>query len=101
MVFVDDGSKDKTWSMISEMYEKNPYVMGIKSSKNRGHQNTLLEGLMTVKDDCEKINLKCGDRKKEYFCGFPQSLIASMDREFLIGHFDNGTEPVNRLRMSI
>lgn len=64
MVFVDDGSKDKTWSMISEMYEKNPYVMGIKSSKNRGHQNTLLEGLMTVKDDCEKINLKCGDKKR-------------------------------------
>lgn len=55
MVFVDDGSKDKTWSMISEMYEKNPYVMGIKSSKNRGHQNTLLEGLMTVKDDCDMV----------------------------------------------
>lgn len=55
MVFVDDGSKDKTWSMISEMYEKNPYVLGIKSSKNRGHQNTLLEGLMTVKDDCDMV----------------------------------------------
>jgi len=55
MVFVDDGSKDKTWSMIAEMYEKNPYVMGIKSSKNRGHQNTLLEGLMTVKDDCDMV----------------------------------------------
>lgn len=55
MVFVDDGSKDKTWSMISEMYKKNPYVMGIKSSKNRGHQNTLLEGLMTVKDDCDMV----------------------------------------------
>lgn len=55
MVFVDDGSKDKTWSMIEEMYEKNPYVMGIKSSRNRGHQNTLLEGLMTVKDDCDMV----------------------------------------------
>lgn len=55
MVFVDDGSKDKTWSMISEMYEKNPYVMGIKSSRNRGHQNTLLEGLMTVKNDCDMV----------------------------------------------
>ena len=55
MVFVDDGSKDKTWSMISEMYEKNPYVLGIKSSRNRGHQNTLLEGLMTVKDDCDMV----------------------------------------------
>jgi glycosyltransferase involved in cell wall biosynthesis len=53
MVFVDDGSKDRTWALISEMYEKNPYVLGIKSSKNRGHQNTLLEGLMTVKEDCD------------------------------------------------
>jgi glycosyltransferase involved in cell wall biosynthesis len=53
MVFVDDGSKDRTWTLISEMYEKNPYVLGIKSSKNRGHQNTLLEGLMTVKEDCD------------------------------------------------
>lgn len=55
MVFVDDGSKDKTWSMIVEMYERNPYVIGIKSSKNRGHQNSLLEGLMTVKDDCDMV----------------------------------------------
>lgn len=55
MVFVDDGSKDKTWTLISEMYEKNPLVLGIKSSRNRGHQNTLLEGLMTVKDDCDMV----------------------------------------------
>ena len=55
MVFVDDGSKDNTWSMISDMYDKNPFVLGIKSSRNRGHQNTLLEGLMTVKDDCDMV----------------------------------------------
>ena len=55
MVFVDDGSKDKTWSMITKMYETNPYVLGIKSSRNRGHQNTLLEGLMTVKEDCDMV----------------------------------------------
>lgn len=55
MVFVDDGSKDHTWQMIREMYETNPYVLGIKSSRNRGHQNTLLEGLMTVKDDCDMV----------------------------------------------
>ncbi len=55
IVFVDDGSKDKTWSIISDMYEQKPFVMGIKSSKNRGHQNTLLEGLMTVKEDCDIV----------------------------------------------
>ena len=55
MVFVDDGSKDKTWSMIKQMHEENPLVLGIKSSRNRGHQNTLLEGLMTVKDECDMV----------------------------------------------
>lgn len=53
IVFVDDGSTDHTWDLIKEMYEKNKYVIGIKSSRNRGHQNTLLEGLMTIKDDCD------------------------------------------------
>lgn len=55
MVFVDDGSKDTTWKIITEMHEKNPYVLGIKSSRNRGHQNTLLAGLMTVKDECDMV----------------------------------------------
>ena len=53
MVFVDDGSKDSTWNIIKNMHEKNGLVLGIKSSRNRGHQNTLLAGLMTVKDECD------------------------------------------------
>lgn len=53
IVFVDDGSTDGTWNLIREMYKKNKYVVGIRSSRNRGHQNTLLEGLMTVKSDCD------------------------------------------------
>lgn len=53
MVFVDDGSKDSTWNIIKDMHEKNDLVRGIKSSRNRGHQNTLLAGLMTVKDECD------------------------------------------------
>ncbi len=55
IVFVDDGSRDSTWEIIKNLYETNPYVMGIKSSKNRGHQNTLLEGLFTVKEDCDMV----------------------------------------------
>ena len=55
IVFVDDGSKDKTWTIIEEMYGNNPLVLGIKSSRNRGHQNTLLEGLITVKNDCDVV----------------------------------------------
>lgn len=54
IVFVDDGSKDKTWSIIKELSEKNEYINGIKLAKNAGHQNALFAGLMTVKDaaDC-------------------------------------------------
>ncbi len=55
MVFVDDGSKDRTWELIRELHASNPLVLGIKSSRNRGHQNTLLAGLFTVKDDCDMI----------------------------------------------
>ncbi len=55
MVFVDDGSKDRTWELIRELHESNPLVLGIKSSRNRGHQNTLLAGLFTVKDDCDMV----------------------------------------------
>ncbi|MCI5858076.1 MAG: glycosyltransferase family 2 protein [Agathobacter sp.] len=55
MVFVDDGSKDRTWELIRELHETNPLVLGIKSSRNRGHQNTLLAGLFTVKDDCDMV----------------------------------------------
>lgn len=52
IVFVDDGSKDRTWEMIEKLHKENKFVLGIKSSRNRGHQNTLLAGLMTVKDNC-------------------------------------------------
>ncbi len=55
MVFVDDGSKDATWPMIVEYHKTNPYVLGVKSSRNRGHQNALIEGLFTVKDCCDMV----------------------------------------------
>lgn len=52
MLFVDDGSKDKTWEIITQYSQKNKYVGGVKLSRNRGHQNALLSGLMTAKDNC-------------------------------------------------
>ncbi|MGL5042389.1 MAG: glycosyltransferase family 2 protein [Culicoidibacterales bacterium] len=48
VVFVNDGSKDKTWSLISAFHEENSLFSGINLSRNRGHQNALLAGLMTV-----------------------------------------------------
>jgi glycosyltransferase involved in cell wall biosynthesis len=51
VVFVDDGSKDNTWQLIEKLHAENPQVFtGIKLSKNRGHQNALLCGLLQVKD---------------------------------------------------
>lgn len=52
MLFVDDGSKDKTWSIISAYSEENRFVGGVKLAHNKGHQNALLSGLMTAKDNC-------------------------------------------------
>ena len=49
--FVDDGSRDRTWEMIEEHSQRNPAVHGIKLSRNRGHQNALLAGLLTADGD--------------------------------------------------
>ena len=53
MLLVDDGSKDKTWELISGFTETNEFVSGIKLAHNRGHQNALLAGLMTAKDEAD------------------------------------------------
>ena len=55
IVFIDDGSKDKTWSIIGELHNENPLFQGIKLSRNRGHQNALLCGLMTLKDKADAV----------------------------------------------
>ncbi len=55
IVFVDDGSKDTTWQMIAASHHKDPMVCGIKLSRNRGHQNALLAGLMTVRSQCDMV----------------------------------------------
>lgn len=52
-VFVDDGSKDGTWNLISNLCEQEILFKGIKLSRNKGHQNALLAGLMTVKGECD------------------------------------------------
>lgn len=53
IVFVDDGSKDKTWEIITELHESDNIFRGIKLSRNKGHQNALLAGLMTVRKECD------------------------------------------------
>ena len=53
VVFVDDGSRDKTWEMIEDLRAVDAMFAGIKLSHNAGHQNALLAGLMAVKDETD------------------------------------------------
>lgn len=53
VVLVDDGSKDATWQLIEKYHSENALFSGIKLSRNKGHQNALLAGLLTVKDECD------------------------------------------------
>jgi len=50
IVFVDDGSKDSTWQIISDLHKKNSVFIGLRLANNRGHQNALLAGLMYAKE---------------------------------------------------
>lgn len=53
ILLVDDGSRDRTWELICRFHEENPVVSGLKLSRNRGHQNALVAGLMTAKELCD------------------------------------------------
>ena len=55
IMFVNDGSKDKTWQMIAELHEGDKLFSGVNLTRNRGHQNALLAGLMTAKDKADMV----------------------------------------------
>ena len=55
IVFIDDGSRDRTWDIISDLHNQNAVFQGIKLSRNRGHQNAPLCGLMTLKDKADAV----------------------------------------------
>lgn len=53
IMFVNDGSKDRTWEIIEELHASNPIYSGVKLSRNKGHQNALLAGLMTAREKAD------------------------------------------------
>ncbi len=53
VLFVNDGSRDRTWEIITQLHQECPLFSGADLSRNRGHQNALLAGLMTAKDRCD------------------------------------------------
>ncbi len=60
VMFVNDGSRDRTWEIICGLSEQNPHYEGVSLSRNRGHQNALLGGLMEAKSRCDiTISIDC------------------------------------------
>ena len=60
IMFVNDGSRDRTWEIICELAQKDKHFIGISQSRNRGHQNAVLAGLMEAKDCCDiTISIDC------------------------------------------
>lgn len=89
VVFINDGSKDRTWEIICQMAKENSCVEGITLSRNRGHQNAVLAGLMEVKDRCDiTITIDCDG----------QDDINAMDQ--MVEEYLNGCEVVYGVRSS-
>ena len=79
IMFVNDGSKDNTWDIIKDLAAENKSIMGISQSRNRGHQNAVLAGLMEAKDKCDiTISIDC-DGQDDI------SVMTQMVEEYLSG----------------
>jgi len=83
ILFVNDGSKDETWELISKLSKENKSYIGISQSRNRGHQNAVLAGLMEAKDKADiTISIDCDG----------QDDINAMNR--MVDEYLNGAEIV-------
>ena len=89
IMFVNDGSKDRTWEIIKEFAQKDEHYIGICQSRNRGHQNAVFAGLMEAKDQCDiTISIDCDG----------QDDIDAMDQ--MVGEYLSGCEIVYGVRKS-
>lgn len=87
IMFVNDGSKDQTWNILCELAKKDDCFLGISQSRNRGHQNAVLAGLMESKDQCDiTISIDCDG----------QDDINAMD--FMVEEYLKGNEIVYGVR---
>ncbi len=87
VLFVNDGSKDSTWEVIQSLASANEIFEGISLSRNRGHQNALLAGLLEAKDLCDiTISIDCDG----------QDDINAMDQ--MVDEYINGSEIVYGVR---
>ncbi len=89
IMLVNDGSKDSTWDIICSLAEQDEHFIGISQSRNRGHQNAVLAGLMEAKDICDiTISIDCDG----------QDDINAMDK--MVEEYHNGCEIVYGVRTS-
>ncbi|MBP1573499.1 MAG: glycosyltransferase [Oscillospiraceae bacterium] len=89
IIFIDDGSKDKTWEIIERLHEEDKRFGGIKMSRNRGHQNALLGGLMTLRDKCDAVISLDADLQDD---------IDAIDK--MVEQYENGYDVVYGVRSS-
>ena len=60
ILYIDDGSKDRTWEIIQRLSKEDRHFVGIRQTRNRGHQNSLLAGLMEARNKCDiTISMDC------------------------------------------
>ncbi len=87
IMFVNDGSRDRTWEIISELSRSDEHYIGISQSRNRGHQNALLAGLMEARGKCDiTISVDCDG----------QDDINAMDK--MVDAYDDGCDVVYGVR---
>jgi glycosyltransferase involved in cell wall biosynthesis len=80
MVFVNDGSRDRTWQLISELHQENPQVRGINLARNVGHQNAIMAGMMTAKEWADAVVTIDADLQDDIEC------IPQMVKDFEEGY---------------
>ena len=89
MVFVNDGSRDNTWQMISELHRENKYVRGINLSRNVGHQNAIFAGMMTARNWADAVITIDADLQDDIEC-IPQ----------MVKNFEEGNDIVYGVKVS-
>ncbi len=89
MVFVNDGSRDKTWQIIKELHGENKFVRGINLARNVGHQNAIMAGMMTARAWADAVITIDADLQDDIEC-IPQ----------MVCHFEQGNDIVYGVKVS-